>query len=110
MGKIGLIVVVLALFGSARCYNADLAASLGSVPIVGAMISPPAAAPAYVNTIGKPAAAVLPETDFTKWFAVDPAADPYSPALWAAIESYMTTAGTQAGWAEVCKKVAAAAV
>lgn len=101
--------VILALFGTTRCYNADLAASLGGLPIVGPMISPPATAPAYVDTIGKAAPDALPEADFTKWFAADPAADPYDPALWKVINAYMSAAGTQVGWAEVCKKIAGAA-
>ena len=109
MGKIGLLVVVLALFSTVRCYNADLAASLGGLPLVGPMVSAPAVAPAYVETIGKPAVSPLPETDVSKWFVADPASDPYSPSLWAAIDSYMTAAGTQSGWAEVCKKVSGAA-
>ena len=109
MGKIGLLVVVLALFGSVRCYNADLAASLGGLPIVGPMVAPPASAPAYVNAIGTPVASALPEADFAKWFPAEPTADPYNPALWNGVEAYMTAAGTQAGWAEVCKKIAGAA-
>ena len=109
VGKIGLIVVVLALFSTIRCYNADLAASLGGLPIVGPMIDPPAVAPAYVKTIGTPAAQALPEADFTAWFPADPATDPYNPALWTVIDAHMFAAGTQAGWAEVCKKLAGAA-
>lgn len=102
-------VVLLALFGTVRCYNADFASSLGGLPVVGPMVAPPAVSPAYVSAIGKPAASALPETDFAKWFPAETPADPYAPALWTAIDAYMTVAGTQAGWAEVCKKVNAAA-
>ena len=109
MGKIGFVLVILALIGTARCYNADLAKSLAGVPIVGPLVEPPATVPAYVNTIGTPAASALPETDFATWFPVDPAADPYNPATWKAIQSYMAHAHTQAGWAEVCKKIGEAA-
>jgi hypothetical protein len=109
LGKLGLFFVVLALVGTARCYNADYAASLGGLPVVGAMVSPPPVAPAYVNAIGTPAAVAVPETDFTKWFPTDAAVDPLDPAIWAGIDAFLATTGTQAGWAEACKKAGSAA-
>ncbi|MBA4180773.1 MAG: hypothetical protein C0506_09315 [Anaerolinea sp.] len=109
MGKIGLLFVILALLTTARCYDTDLAASLAGMPIVGPMVEPPTTPPAYVATIGTPAASALPEADFATWFPTDPAADAYNPAVWKAIQGYMAHAKTQSGWAEVCKKVGAAA-
>lgn len=110
MGKVLYLIVLFSLLGTARCYNADLAASLSTVPVVGPMISPPPAPPpAYVAAIGTPAATTLPEIDFKKWFPTDPAADPLDPVMWAAIRDFVSTARTEAGWTEACKKVTAAA-
>ena len=109
VGKIGLVLVVLALVNTARCYNADLARSLAAAPIVGPMIDPPAKTPAYVSVVGTPAASALPETDFATWFPAEPAKDAYDPVVWKAIQGYMAHAGTQAGWTEVCKKISGAA-
>jgi hypothetical protein len=109
LGKLGLFALVLALFTTARCYNADYAASLSNLPIVGLMVSPPAVVPAYVNAIGTPAAVTVPETDFKKWFPSDATVDPLDPAVWGGIDAFLATTGTQAGWAEACKKAGAAA-
>jgi hypothetical protein len=109
VGKAMYLVVILALLGTVRCYNADLAQSLAGVPIVGAMVSPPAAVPAYVNAIGTPSPTKLPEADPKKWFPSDPAADPYDPAMWAEIREFLANAGTQTGFAEVCKQLSTAA-
>lgn len=102
------LVVVLALLGTVRCYNADLAQSLAGVPMVGAMISPPAPVPAYVDAIGTPSPAKLPAADPKKWFPTDPTADPYDPAMWAEVREFLANAGTQAGFAEVCKQMSTA--
>lgn len=109
MGKAGLLLVALSLFLSARCYNADMVGALGGLPIVGPMVSPPAATPGYVASMGTPAATSLPDTDPAKWFAPDAAADPYDATKWTAIQAYLANASTQAGWAEVCKKIAGSA-
>lgn len=109
LGKLGLFVVVFALVTTARCYHADYAASLSSVPIVGAIVSPPPAVPAYVNTIGTAAAVAVPETDLTKWFPTDATVDPLDPTVWSSIDAFLASTGTQAGWAETCKKAGTAA-
>ena len=109
MGKAGLLLVALSLFLSARCYNTDMVGALGGLPIVGPMVSPPPATPGYVNTMGTPAATTLPEADPAKWFAADASADPYDATKWTAIQAYLANASTQAGWAEVCKKIAGSA-
>ncbi len=102
-------VVFLALLGTARCYNADLATSLAGVPVVGPMISPPPTTPGYVASIGSAAPTTLPETDPRTWFPTDATADPTAPATWTAIRDFLSNTGTQAGWAEVCKKISEAA-
>ena len=110
MGQVLYLIVVLSLLGTVRCYNADLAASLSTVPIVGPMISPPPPPPpAYVAAIGTPAPATLPETDFTKWFPAEATADQFDPVIWAAIRDFVSTTRTEAGWTAACKKVGAAA-
>jgi hypothetical protein len=109
VSKLLFAVVVLALFGTVRCYNADLARSLSGVPVVGAMISPPPATPKYVSSMGTPAATKLPETDLKKWFPADAAADPLDTVMWGAIRDFLSNSGTQAGWAEACKVASAAA-
>lgn len=97
--------VVLALLGSAKCYNADLAQSLSGVPVVGAMIAPPPSVPAYVNAIGTAAPNSLPATDPKTWFPADPATDAYDPTTWTAIRDFLANTGTQAGFTEACKKI-----
>jgi len=110
VGKILYLIVALSLLGTARCYNADLAASLSTVPIVGPMISPPPPPPpAYVSAIGTPAPPTLAEIDFKKWFPADATADQFDPVMWAAIRDFLSTTRTEAGWSEACKKVSAAA-
>ena len=108
MGKFAILGLAGVMLLMARCYNADLEASLGSLPIVGAMVSPPPAAPAYVASIGKPAANTFPESDLKSWFAAD-AKDPLAVDTWRAIASFAAIAGTKAGWAEACKKATEAA-
>ena len=102
-------VVALALLGSAKCYNADLAASLAGVPVVGAMVSPPPAVPAYVNAIGTEAPSSLPSSDLKTWFPTDTTADPYDPTMWTAVRDFLANTGTQAGFSEACKKATDAA-
>lgn len=109
MGKILIFVVALALVGTARCYSADTEDALAGVPVIGAMIAPGPSTPAYVDTIGTPAAAALPETDFTTWFTTDAEADPHDVATWQAIEAFVAHAGTPQGWTEACQKAGSAA-
>jgi hypothetical protein len=109
VGKLMYAVVVLALIGSAKCYNADLARSLSGVPVVGAMISPPPTVPSYVTAIGTAAPNALPTTDPKTWFPTDAAADAYDPTTWAAIREFLANTGTQAGFTEACKKLTDAA-
>ena len=97
--------VALSLLATSKCYNADLAQSLSGVPIVGAMIAPPAAAPAYVDTIGTPAPTSLPDTDPKTWFPTDATADPYNPTTWTAIRDFLANTGNEAGFTEACKKI-----
>lgn len=108
MGKVGLVVVALALLGMARLYRVDMAGALGGLPVVGAIVSPAPPPPQYASKIGSVAPASLPETDFTTWFPTDAAADPYDVTTWTAIEAYVSASKTQAGWTDVCKKVAEA--
>ncbi|MBI2766152.1 MAG: hypothetical protein HYX53_09605 [Chloroflexi bacterium] len=108
MGKVVILLLSLALLTTAKCYNSDPAAVLGAVPVVGAMVAKPPVTPAYVNTIGTPAAATPPETDFANWFP-DAPKDPYDVALWTSVSNFLAGAHTQAGWTEACKKVGGAA-
>ncbi len=100
--------ILLAFLGTARCYNADLAAAFGAVPIVGAMVQPPDAAPAYLKAVGTPAPSTLPESDPATWFPAEPPADPYNAALWRDIKLFATIAQTQQGWTDACKKISGA--
>ena len=101
--------VIVAFLGTARCYNADLASALGGLPIVGPMVQPPAPVPAYVNAIGTPAAATLPEADYASWFPAEAPADPYAAATWKQIDLFVPVAASTAGWAEGCKAINAIA-
>lgn len=107
MGKLGILVVAFALLGAVRCYNADVGGALGGLPVVGPMVAPSQAVPGYVSGIGTPAPAAPPETDVAVLFPAN-ATDPYDAARWSAMRAFLATAGTQAGWAEVCKKAATA--
>lgn len=108
MAKAGFFALALMLFATARCYNADVEAAVEGVPIVGGILFPPAPVPAYVETIGTPAAANLGEADMAAWF--DAAAeDPYDVARWREIQSFAAHLGTPGGFAEACKKASAAA-
>jgi hypothetical protein len=105
MGKLGIFGLALLMLLTARCYGADYEAALSGLPVVGPMISPPAPVPTYVNAIGTPVAATLPESDMKSWFA--PPADPQAlPDIdtWRAIGAAAGTSGTKDGWAAVCKK------
>ncbi|MCC6387868.1 MAG: hypothetical protein IT302_10850 [Dehalococcoidia bacterium] len=108
MGKYLTLLLGFVLLSTARCYGADLEASLGGLPIVGPMVAPVASQPAYITAIGTPAAAAPPETDLATFFPAE-ATDPYDVARWTAVRAFLATAHTQAGWTEVCKKAAAAA-
>jgi len=108
VGKYLTLLLGFVLLSTARCYGADLEASLGGLPIVGPMVAPVASQPAYITAIGTPAAAAPPETDLATFFPAE-AADPYDVARWSAVRAFLATAHTQAGWTEVCKKAAAAA-
>ncbi len=116
MGKFAILAVALVLLSTARCYNADYESALGGVPLVGALINPPEPVPVYIDAIGKAAANTLPESDPKTWFglagATDASAgarDAYDVARWRDVATIAEVAGTQAGWAEVCKKVSTAA-
>lgn len=100
--------ILLAFLGTARCYNAALASAFGAVPIVGAMVQPPDAAPAYLKAVGTPAPSTLPESDPATWFPAEAPADPYSAALWRDIKLFATIAQTQQGWTDACKKISGA--
>ena len=108
MGKYLTLLIGFILLSTARCYGADLEASLGGLPIVGPMVAPVATQPAYITAIGTPAAAAPPETDLATFFPAE-STDPYDVARWTAIRAFLATGHTQAGWTEVCKKAAAAA-
>lgn len=101
--------MLFALLATARCYNADLVGAMADLPVVGAIVAPAPPAPKYVSAIGTPAPSKLPEIDFTTWFPTDPAADAYNVATWTAIDEFVASSGTQAGWTEACKKAGAAA-
>lgn len=101
--------VLLSFFGTARCYNADLADALGGLPIVGPMVQPTQPPPAYIETIGTPAPATLPEADYAAWFPAEAPADPYAVTVWKQVSQFAPIAGTKAGWTEACKAVSAAA-
>lgn len=102
-------VVLLAFLGTARCYNADLAAAFGGVPVIGAMVQPPDSAPAYLKAVGTPAANTLPESDPATWFPAEAPTDPYEASRWNDINLFVTIAQTQAGWTEACKKISGTA-
>ena len=101
--------VVISLFGTVRCYNTDLAGALGGLPVVGPMVQPTQPPPAYVEAIGTPAPSTLPEADLAAWFPAEAPTDPYSAQLWREIDLFVTISGTNAGWAETCKKASEAA-
>lgn len=109
MAKIPYVLAVLGLLLSARCYDADLVGALSGLPVVGAMVSPPAPTPAYVNAIGTPAPVKLPDADPAKWFTAGANADPHDPSMWTQVQQYLANAATPAGWTEVCKKMSTAA-
>jgi hypothetical protein len=96
------------LFATARCYNADVEAAVGGVPVVGGILFPARPVPAYIQAIGTPAAANLGEADMAAWF--DPAAeDPYDVARWREVKGFAAHMGTPGGLAEACKRASAAA-
>lgn len=65
--------LLLAFAGTARCYHTDFAAAVGGVPIVGAIVVPPAQAPAYIEAIGTPAPLEpLAEPGVETWWPEDP--------------------------------------
>ncbi len=106
MGKFGILALALLLLGSARCY-ARTDWENAKIPFLSGTAA--AVAPASVGSIGKPAEVALPETDFAKWFSVEPTADPYDPTVWIAVDTFFASASTPSGWAEACKKAGAAA-
>ncbi len=70
---------------------------------------PAPSTPASVGNIGSIAEVKLPETDFAKWFPVEPPADPYGSAHWLEVDAYFAAARTPTGWSDACKKAGAAA-
>ncbi|MEX0782162.1 MAG: hypothetical protein WD557_05890 [Dehalococcoidia bacterium] len=109
MGKLLIFVVALSLAGTTRCYSADPEATLAGVPILGAMVATAPQTPAYVETIGTPAASALPEADLATWFQPAEGADPYDVPTWQAIDAFAAHSSTPAGWTELCKAAGAAA-
>jgi hypothetical protein len=101
--------VLLSLVGTARLHNADFASALGGLPIVGPLVQPTPAPPAYIEAIGTPAAVTLPEADYAAWFPAEAPVDPYAVAVWKQVDAFVPVAGTKAGWAEACKAVGAVA-
>ncbi len=101
--------ILVSFLGTARCYNADLASAFGGLPIVGPMVQPPAPVPAYIRTIGTPAPATLPESDYGTWFPAEAPADPYAAATWKQIDLFVPVAASVAGWAEGCKAISGVA-
>lgn len=108
MGKIGTFLVALALLGTARCYAADPEQALAGLPIVGPIVAPGAATPSYVEAIGTPAAASLPEAPMDAWFQPAADADPLDVATWSAIDAFLGHTTTHANWAEACKQASQA--
>ena len=100
--------LLLSLFGTARCANADFAAALGGVPFVGPMVVPQPTTPAYLEAIGTPAPAALPDVDFAVWFAEDPAPNAAASATWQQMDVAAVAGATAGGWAELCKKAGTA--
>ena len=101
--------ILVAFLGTARCYNADLAAAVGGLPVVGPIVQPPQPVPSYVKSIGTPAAATLPEADYSKWFPSEAPKDPYDATVWKQVSLFVPVASTTAGWTEACKAINAAA-
>jgi len=101
--------LLLSLLGTARCANADFAAAIGGMPFVGPMVVPQPTTPAYLEAIGTPAPAALPEVDFAVWFAEDPAPNAAASETWQQMDLVAVAGATESGWAEVCKKAGAAA-
>lgn len=102
MLRAGLLAVTSLLFLVARCSNADFAAALGGLPVVGPIVQPAPSLPSYVAAIGTPAPATLPEATIADWFAPAPA-DPV--ATWRSAAAFLAAAGTKDGWTAACKKV-----
>jgi len=101
--------VLLALLGSARCYNADLASALGGLPIVGPMVVAPEKTPAYLDAIGTPVTPALPEADLATFFPAEAPTDPYDAPRWGQVAEFVTLSGTPSGWALTCKAASDAA-
>ena len=101
--------MLLSFLGTARCYNADLAAAVGGLPIVGPIVVPTQPVPAYVKAIGTPAVAELPQADYAKWFSTEDGADPLDVAVWKEIEAFVPIASSKTGWADACKAVSGVA-
>lgn len=101
--------MLLSFIGTARCYNADFATAVGSLPIVGPMVVPTQPVPAYLKAIGTPAVAELPKADYETWFSAEDGADPLDVKVWKQIEAFVPIASSKAGWAEACKAVSGVA-
>lgn len=100
--------LLLSLFGTARCANADFATALGGVPFVGPMVVPQPTTPAYLEAIGTPAPATLPDLDFAVWFAADPAPNAAASETWQQMDLVAVAGTTTGSWAEICKKAGTA--
>lgn len=102
-------VLLVSFLGTAQCYNADLVTALGGLPVVGPMVQPTQPPPAYIETIGTPAPARLPEVDYAAWFPAETPGDPFVLSTWQQIDRFVPVAGTRTGWPEACKAVSGAA-
>lgn len=109
VGKYVILFVALLLAGTASCYDSDVEATLGGLPVVGAIVAPKPEPPAYIATIGTPAANSLPDADVASWFPGDPEADPYDVTRWREVANSVAVMGTPGGFAEACQKANAAA-
>lgn len=101
--------LLLSLLGTARCANADFAAALGGLPIVGPMVVPRPTTPAYIEAIGTSAPAALPDVEFAAWFAEDPAPNAAASETWQQMDLLAVAGATASGWVGVCKKAGTAA-
>lgn len=107
--KLPWVVLALLFLSTARCYTADLAAGVAAVPVVGPILVPPPATPAYFAAIGTPAPVALPEGDVAAWFPTEGGWRSVPPAQWQTMALAAAVAGTPAGWRELCAAAATAA-
>ena len=96
MGKLPILGLALLLLGVVKLHAVGFGFVSGI--LAGGEV---AATPAYVETIGTPAAVALPEElDVTAWFADEPEAA--ETALWREIDAAFAEARTPTGWTALC--------